>query len=248
MLPKLDVPIFETKLISNNQVIRFRPFLVKEQKLFLMSNETNDTGEMVKTVKQVLKNCVLDEIDVDNLATFDLEYLFLNLRARSVSDVSNLKFTCNNTVKGKAEDGNDEEKKCGNTVEINVNLLEVECIKNPEHVNKIELTDKVGIIMKYPTFSSINIDDLNSEDIEKIVEVIIGCIDYIYDENQVYYAKDTPEKELIEFVENLKQSDLEKVSKFFNTLPKIKKDLDFDCKKCGYKETITLEGMQSFFA
>ena len=246
MLPKLDVPIFETKLISNDQVVRFRPFLVKEQKLFLMTNETNDAKEMIKTVKQVLKNCILDEIDIDNLATFDLEYLFLNLRARSVSEVSNLKFTCNNLVKdAEAEDG---EKKCGTTVEINVNLLEVECQKNPEHTNKVELTNKVGIIMKYPTFNSINLDDLNSENIDKIVDVIISCIDYIYDDNQVYYAKDTPEKELVEFVENLKQSDLEKVSKFFNTLPKIKKDLDFDCKKCGYHETINLEGMQSFFA
>jgi hypothetical protein len=245
MLPKLDVPIFETKLISNDQVVRFRPFLVKEQKLFLMTNETNDAKEMIKTVKQVLKNCILDEIDVDNLATFDLEYLFLNLRARSVSEVSNLKFTCNNTVDNKE---NEEDNKCGNTVEIDVNLLEVECVKNPEHVNKIELTDKIGIIMKYPTFSSINLDDLNSENIEKIVEVIIGCIDYIYDNDQVYYAKDTPKNELTEFVENMKQSDLEKVSKFFNTLPKIKKDLDFNCKKCGYKETISLEGMQSFFA
>jgi len=245
MLPKLDVPIFETKLISNDQVVRFRPFLVKEQKLFLMTNETNDAKEMIKTVKQVLKNCILDEIDVDNLATFDLEYLFLNLRARSVSEVSNLKFTCNNTIEGKE---NEEDNKCGNTVEIDVNLLEVACVKDPEHVNKIELTDKIGIIMKYPTFSSINLDDLNSENIEKIVEVIIGCIDYIYDNDQVYYAKDTPKNELIEFVENMKQSDLEKVSKFFNTLPKIKKDLDFNCKKCGYKETISLEGMQSFFA
>jgi hypothetical protein len=143
MLPKLDVPIFETKLISNDQVVRFRPFLVKEQKLFLMTNETNDAKEMIKTVKQVLKNCILDEIDVDNLATFDLEYLFLNLRARSVSEVSNLKFTCNNAIEGKE---NEEDNKCGNTVEIDVNLLEVECVKNPEHVNKIELTDKIGII------------------------------------------------------------------------------------------------------
>lgn len=242
MLPKLDVPIYETSLVSNGQLIRFRPFLVKEQKLFLMANESEDSKEIVNVIKQVLKNCILDEVDVDSLSTFDIEYLFLQLRARSVGEIANLKFSCNNLVPDK-----EGEKKCGNLVSIDVNLLEVNAEKNPDHTNKIQITENVGIVMKYPTFNSVDILNLNTDNMDQILDVIVGCIDFIYDSDQVYYAKDTSKKELVEFIENMKQSDLEKISSFFNTLPKVKKEVEFNCSKCGYKENIILEGVQSFF-
>jgi T4 bacteriophage base plate protein len=239
MLPKIDIPIYETKLISNGEVIRFRPFLVKEQKLFLMAGESDDSKETIKAIKQVLRNCILDDVDVENMATFDIEYLFLQLRARSVGEIANLRFTCNNNIS--------ETEKCGNNVKIDVNVLEINPEKNKDHSNKIPITDTIGIVLKYPTFNSLDISDLNTDNIEQILEIIVSCIDYIYDENNVYYAKDTPKQELVEFIENLKQADLEKVSTFFNTLPKVKKDVDFQCEKCGYKEVLTLEGIQSFF-
>lgn len=239
MLPKLDVPIYETKLISTGETIRYRPFLVKEQKLFLMANESDDSKETINAIKQVLRNCILDEIDIENMATFDIEYVFLQLRARSVGEVVNLKFTCNNTV--------EEDKKCSNTVNVDVNVLEIEPTLNPEHTSKIQISEKIGVVMKYPTFNSVDILGLDTDNMDEILNVIISCIEYIYDEDQIYYAKDTPKKELVEFVENMKQSDLEKISKFFDTLPKIKKEIDFDCKKCGYSEKIMLEGVQSFF-
>lgn len=239
MLPKLDVPIYETKLISNGQAIRYRPFLVKEQKLFLMANESEDSKDTINAIKQVLRNCILDEIDIDSMATFDIEYVFLQLRARSVGEVVNLKFTCNNTI--------EEEKKCLNAVNIDVNVLDIEPTLNPEHSNKVQISEKIGVVMKYPTFNSVDILGLDTDNMDEILNVIISCIDYIYDEDKIYYAKDTPKKDLVEFVENMKQSDLEKISKFFDTLPKIKKEVDFDCKKCGYHEKIMLEGVQSFF-
>jgi hypothetical protein len=239
MLPKLDVPIYETKLISTGETIRYRPFLVKEQKLFLMANESEDSKETINAIKQVLRNCILDEIDIENMATFDIEYVFLQLRARSVGEVVNLKFTCNNTV--------EEEKKCGNTVNIDVNVLDIQPTISPEHSNKVQISEKIGVVMKYPTFNSVDILGLDTDNMDEILNVIISCIDYIYDEDNIYYAKDTPKKELLEFVENMKQSDLEKISKFFDSLPKIKKEVEFDCKKCGYHEKIMLEGVQSFF-
>jgi DNA-directed RNA polymerase subunit M/transcription elongation factor TFIIS len=239
MLPKIDIPIYETKLISSGEVIRFRPFLVKEQKLFLMAGESDDPKETVKTIKQVLRNCVLDDIDIENMATFDIEYLFLQLRARSVGEIANLRFTCNNNIS--------ETEKCGNAVKIDVNVLEINPEKNKDHSNKIQITDKVGVVLKYPTFNSLDISNLDTDNIEQILEIIVSCIDYVYDADSVYYAKDTPKQELVEFIENLKQADLEKISVFFNTLPKIKKDVDFNCEKCGYHETLTLEGIQSFF-
>ena len=242
MLPKLDVPIYETKLISNGEVVRYRPFLVKEQKLFLMAAESEDPKDTVNAIKQVLRNCVLDDIDVENMATFDIEYLFLQLRARSIGEVVNLRFNCNNNVTEKGE-----EVKCGNLVKIDVNILEVNPTKNESHTNKVQITDKIGVVLKYPTFGTIDSNEIDTQDMQQILNVIVSCIDYIYDEEQVYYAKDTKKEELVEFIENMKQTDLEKLSAFFTSLPKMKKDVHFHCNKCGYEEDITLEGAQSFF-
>jgi hypothetical protein len=242
MLPKLDIPIYETQLISNGQTVRYRPFLVKEQKLFLMAAESDDPKDTINAIKQVLRNCVLDDIDIENMATFDIEYLFLQLRARSIGEVVNLRFNCNNTVTEKGE-----EQKCGNLVKIDVNVLDVNPIKSENHSNKIQITEKIGVVLKYPTFGSIDFAGLDTQDMQQILNVIVSCIDFIYDDEQVYYAKDTKKEELIEFIENMKQTDLEKISSFFTSLPKLKKEIHFHCDKCNYEEEITLEGVQSFF-
>jgi hypothetical protein len=242
MLPKIDVPIYETKLISTGKTVKFRPFLVKEQKLFLISSQSDDINDMINSVKQVITNCVLDDIDVDSLATFDIEHLFIQMRARSVGEIVNLKYNCNNVIKE-----GEEEKACNNQVSVDLNLLEVEPIKNENHTNKIEITDEVGIIMKYPTFDMVNKLNIEGEDFSQIIDVIIECIDYIYDKDNVYYKKDVSKEELLSFIENLQQISLEKIQKFFDTLPKIKKDVHFECKKCGYSEDITVEGLGSFF-
>jgi len=243
MLPKIDVPVYETTLISNGQKIKFRPFLVKEQKLFLMASQSDDTKDMVEAIKQVIRNCVLDEIDVDTLPTFDLENIFIQLRARSVNDIVNLSYNCNNKI----TNDKGEENACGNLVKFDIDLLELKAEKNPNHTNKIEITDKLGIVLKYPTFNMMEKIDMENNNMEHILDVIISCIDYIYDENNLYYAKDSTKEELTEFVENLQQSDLEKIQEFFTTLPKLKKDLHFHCNKCGYEEDITVEGIQNFF-
>jgi len=243
MLPKIDVPIYETTLISNGQKIRFRPFLVKEQKLFLMASQSEDIKDMISSIKQVINNCVLDDIDVNSLSTFDLEYIFLQLRARSVNEVVNLKYNCNNKIKN--EKG--EEKECGNVVDFDLNLLEIQPTKSESHSNKIELNENLGIVMRYPTFNMMDKLNLQSNDMDQILEVIINCIDYVYDKDNIYYAKDSSKEELIEFIESMQQNDLEKIQKFFDTLPKLKKELDFNCNKCGYHEQITVEGIQNFF-
>jgi hypothetical protein len=242
MLPKLDIPIYETQLISNGQTVRYRPFLVKEQKLFLMAAESDDPKDTINAIKQVLRNCVLDDIDIDNMATFDIEYLFLQLRARSIGEVVNLRFNCNNNVIEKGE-----EQKCGNLVKIDVNVLDVNPIKSENHTNKIQITEKIGVVLKYPTFGSIDFAGLDTQDMQQILNVIVSCIDFIYDDEQVYYAKDTKKEEMVEFIENMKQTDLEKISSFFTSLPKLKKEIHFHCDKCNYEEDITLEGVQSFF-
>jgi hypothetical protein len=242
MLPKLDVPIYSVNLISTGKPVRFRPFLVKEQKLFLMVSESNDPNEMINVIRQVLKNCVLDEIDIDSLPTFDLEFLFMNLRARSVEEIVELRYKCNNVLK----DDKGEEKQCNGLVEFKLNILEIEPTKNPEHKNKIQITENLGICFKYPTFEMIQkYEKLNENEV--MIRILIDCIDYIYDKEQVYYAKDTPVKELEEFVDSLQQKDLEKFKQFFDTMPEIKKDVHFKCPKCSYEEDIAIKGLQSFF-
>jgi hypothetical protein len=166
----------------------------------------------------------------------------LKLRARSVSEVSELSYKCNNKVID--DEGN--ERTCGNIVEIPVNLLEVEPESDSSHTNKIELTDKLGIVMRYPNVKMMKEIDGDSE-FDNLMNVIVKCVDYIYDENSVYHQKDVTHDELVEFMESLNKAQFEKVQNFFDTIPKMKKTLKFHCGKCGYDEEIVVEGLQSFF-
>jgi DNA-directed RNA polymerase subunit M/transcription elongation factor TFIIS len=243
MLPKIDVPIYNVKLLSNGKNLRFRPFTVKEEKLFLMANENEDLDNVVDTIKQILNNCVLDEFQVDSLPLFDIEHLFLNIRARSISEIVNLKYKCNNNI---LDEETKEEKKCNNVVEIDLNILEVEPEKQEGHTNKIEITEKMGVVMKYPSFETIKKFDVENE-ADSIIKITVNCIDYVYDSDSIYYAKDSTEEELIEFVESMQAKDLEKIKTFFDTMPKMKRDIDFKCNKCGHEEKIELEGIQNFF-
>ncbi len=242
MLPKLDVPIYEVKLISNGKIIRFRPFLVKEQKLFLMASESEDGKETINVIRQVLKNCVLDEIDIDTLPTFDLEYLFMNMRARSVEEVVDLQYKCNNMIK----DDSGEEVRCSGTVGFKFNLLEIQPTRHEGHINQIKLTENLGVCLKYPTFEMVKkYEDMDENQV--LTHVLVDCIDYIFDKDQIYHAKDSTKQELEDFIDSMQQKDLEKFKDFFDKMPEIKKDVKFKCPKCDYEEDITIKGMQNFF-
>ena len=243
MLPKIDVPVYNVKLISKDKTFQFRPFTVKEEKLFLMANESEDLNSVVDTIKQILNNCILDEFDINSLPLFDIEYLFLNIRARSISEVINLKYKCNNNI---LDEETKEEKKCNNVVEIDLNVLDIKPEKQESHTSKIEITERMGMVMKYPSFETLKNFDIENQS-DSIIKTTIGCIDYIYDQDSIYYAKDNTEEELIEFVESMQAKDLEKIKAFFDTMPKMKRDIDFKCNKCGHEEKVELEGIQNFF-
>lgn len=245
MLPKIDVPIYELVLPSTGKTIRFRPFLVKEEKILLMATEADDAKDVVKAIQQIIGNCVLDEIAIEDLPLYDIEFIFLNLRARSVSEIVELKYNCFNQVADEDKPG--ETKQCGGQVGFKLDLLNIKPITNPEHTNKIEVNEKLGVVMKYPNFELLNSFNLETKDHEKLMDMIVSCIDYIYDADNVYYSKDSTKKELEEFVEGLPSQVFGKVQKFFETMPKLKKELDFKCPKCGYHENITVEGVQNFF-
>lgn len=243
MLPKLDVPIYDLMLPLTEKKVRYRPFLVKEEKLLLMAMESDDDKTVVDTIKQIINNCCLDEIDIDALPILDLEYFFLNLRARSVGEVVELQYKCNNKTK---PENSDFELPCGNLVSFNLNLLEVKPELNPNHTNKIVLNEKLGMVMKYPNFKLFEKIE-NTSEVEGIIKFIFECVDYVYDDQNLYYRKDITDEELQEFIESLTREQFAKVQNFFETLPKIKKTLHFNCGKCGHQEDFDVEGLQNFF-
>lgn len=241
MLPKIDVPIYEITLPLLQKKIKIRPFLVKEEKILLMAMEAEDEKSILLAIKQIVNNCCVDGIDVEKLPILDLEFIFLQLRARSIGEIIDLQYKCNNDV----ADG-EETKKCNSIIKLSFNALEVEPTVDARHNKKIELTSNLGVMMKYPDFGTMaKMEGLNET--EMLTRMITGCIDFIYDKEEIFYAKDVSTDELTDFIDSLTGEQFAKIQEFFDTIPKMKKDLQFKCSKCGYQEELVLEGIQSFF-
>jgi len=238
-LPKLDVPTYEIELPISKKKIKYRPFLVKEQKNLLMALESNESSTIQQNVRDILNNCTLTEnINIDKLPIIDVEYYFINLRSKSVGEIVETRYRCNNEV---------EEKVCGNIMEASVNLQNIQPYREEEVSPEIQLTDKVMIKMKYPEFGIIK-DSLNMEDITEVTfNLISESIEHIFDGDQFYYAHEAEPGEMLEFVEGLNQAQFEKVEHFFNNLPKLKETVEMTCSKCGFYHKIDVEGLENFF-
>jgi hypothetical protein len=236
-LPKIDAPVYELDLPLSKKHIRFRPFLVKEQRNLMMALESDDKGNIEKNVRQVLHNCTLTEgIEIDDLPILDVEYYFLQLRARSVGEVVENKYKCENLV---------DEKPCGNLMESNLNLLDIKVNMPENQSDVIQLNNKLSIKLKYPEFSILSADIPSATDLA--FSMIVNSIEYIFDGEQYYYAKESNPEELTEFVESLNQQQFSKIEDFFSNLPTLNKTIQMDCKKCGFHHTIEVEGLESFF-
>jgi hypothetical protein len=229
-LPKIDQPLFDLIIPSNGKKVTFRPFLVKEEKILLIAQSGGD-GEMIRAIKQIINNCVIEDINVDDLATFDLEYMFLKLRAKSV----------NNLIKLSYRDNEDEELY---DFEVDLDKIEVEM---PKDINpKIKINETVGMTMKYP---SAGISDKISEfenEVELLTFFITNCIDTIYDEETVYVASDYSAKELNEFLDSLDVSTFDKIREFFEKIPKMRHVINYT-NKLGNERTIELSSIRDFF-
>ena len=238
MLPKLDVPTYELDLPLSKKKIKYRPFLVKEQKNLLMAMESKDSLDIHNAIKDVLSNCTLTEsIDFDKLPIIDVEYYFINLRAKSVGEIVETKYRCNNMV---------NDKTCGGTMEAQVNLLDIK--PEGKEVNpEIQLDSKITVKFKYPEFGIVK-DSLNYEyESEITFNLVASSIEYIYDGEQFFYASESTPEELIEFVESMNQAQFTKVEEFFSSMPQMKKTIDITCGKCGYEHHLEMEGLESFF-
>lgn len=243
-LPKIEVPSYSLDLPVSKKTIKFRPFLVKEQKILLMAMESEDANTVQNAVIDILNACILTpDFPLYDIPVIDVEYLFLNLRAKSVSEVVENKYRCNNEV----DDGEGGKKTCGNTIEAKLNLTEVKPVFEEEVNPEIQLNDKITVKMKYPNFSAIQ-DSASIKDVTKLtMNLIASCIEYIYDGEQFYYSKETTQEELIEFIEMLSQEQFERMEQFFNSMPKLKTNVKLKCKKCGFDHDFEVEGLQNFF-
>ena len=234
-LPKLNTPTYELEVPSTDEKIKYRPFLVKEEKILMIAMESKDNGQIVNAVKDIVSECTFNKLDIANLPMFDVEYIFLNIRAKSVGEVSKLKLLCPDDKKTYAD--------------VEVDLSEVKVQVDGDHTNKIELTDSMGMIMTYPTIDSFQDGGIQTINASNMLEVIGGCILQIYEEEgkKVYDPKDQTKKELTDFIEQLTTDQFKHIQKFFDTMPKLKHEITVKNPKTKKENKITLTGLNDFF-
>jgi hypothetical protein len=229
-LPKLASAKYELTLPSNGGKVEFRPFLVKEEKLLLMAQSAGTEKDQIRAIKDIIHNCTFDSIDANALPFFDLEYVFLQIRAKSIGEKAKIQVTC-------PDDGETK-------VEVEINLAEIKCVNNVEHNDKIELGDGIGIMMKYP---QLDVMTKAGDDADSAFNVIKGCVASIYDNENVTDRKDMDEKELDTFIESMTHQQFEQMNNFFVTMPRVKKEITVKNPNTGVESKIVLEGMASFF-
>jgi hypothetical protein len=237
-LPKISTPTYELKLPSTEQKIKYRPFLVKEEKLLVLALESEDTKQITNAIKTVIKSCIeTKNIKVESLPTFDIEYLFLNIRGKSVGEEIDVNIIC----------PDDEET----VVPIKINVDDIQVQKNPEHINKIKLDDSIMMEMKYPSleqFIKSNFDLSADSTIDQSFELIGSCIDKIYTEDEVWVAADVTKKELMEFLDQMNTNQFKQIENFFETMPKLSHKIKVKNPKTEVESEVVLEGLSSFFA
>jgi len=234
-LPKLNTPTYELEVPSTDEKLKYRPFLVKEEKILLMALESGKNEEMIQAVKDIVSECTFNKLDLGSLPMFDIEYIFLNIRAKSVGEVSKLKVLAPDDRK--------------TYIDTEVNLTEVQVQVGDNHTNKIELTDDMGMIMTYPTIDSFQEIGIKNVNASNMIDVISSCILQIYEKKgeKVYQAKDQTKKELTEFVEQLNTKQFKKLQQFFDTMPKLKHTIKVKNPKTKKASDVTLTGLNDFF-
>ena len=238
-LPKLNVPVYEAILPSTEKVIKYRPFLVKEEKILLTAMEAGDETAMIPAVKQIINNCVEGNLDVDKLPTFDIEYLFLRLRAKSVGETVTLGLRPWGCPKNNGE-------LCENSTQVDIDLEEVKVLKNDKHSNKIMLDDKIGIKLSYPDMSKLGkLDKIDTP--ESGMEIVKDCIDMVFTEEETFDKSSFTDKEIDEFIDSLNTQQFTLIKDFFDTMPMLKHTVKYKCETCGEDKETTVQGLNSFF-
>ncbi len=227
-LPKISYPTFDVHLTSLNKKVKFRPFLVKEEKLLLMAKEAEDLSSLLDTEK----------VDIENLPLFDLEMIFIHLRLRSVGETLELTYKCENVV---------EEERCGNSMAFEVDLNKVEVIVPIDHTNKIMISEEIGMMLKYPSISISSSIASRVDTLENILDLIYEHLDYVFDDSSKYEAGSVTKEEFYDFLGSLSLDQLEGFKAFFSTLPYVQTSKEVTCSKCSFNHTIVVKGIDDFF-
>jgi len=232
-LPLVNAPRYSTKLPSTGQDVNYRPYTVKEEKVLMIALESKDQKQILGAVKDVISGCVQD-IDVQELTTFDLEWMFLQLRSKAVGEKIDLKMKCQ-------QDG------CDGQTDITVDVEDIGIEGDPQQ-KTIPITDTVGVTVRYPTIKLVeNYDQEKLKSVEGAFDMIIGCIDSIYDADNVYDCKNENPEDVKGFVDNLTSDQFKQIGEFFESVPQVKHNLTWKCSKCGEQNEMVLEGLESFF-
>ena len=234
-LPKLTTPTYELEVPSTDEKIKYRPFLVREEKILLMSMESGKNADIINAVKEIVSECTFNKIDLSTLPMFDVEYIFLQIRSKSVGEISKLRLLSPDDGKTYAD--------------VEINLTEVKVQVEEGHTNKIELDDGMGIIMTYPTIDTFANNNIQTVTAANMLDVVSTCILQIYEKDgeKVYEAKDQTKKEISEFIESLQTKHFQKLQSFFNTMPKLKHTIKIKNPKTKKESEMTLNGLNDFF-
>ena len=239
-LPKINTPTFELVLPSTAKKIKYRPFLVREEKILIMAMESEDTSEITSAIVQILNECIITKgIKIEKLSTFDIEYLFLNVRAKSVGETVEVNVIC-------PDDG-------ATSVPMEIAIDSIKVKKNKEHKNIIKLDDNLSMKLKYPSLSefienNFDVSDTSRSEVSQSLDMISSCIDMIYNEEESWSGSDSTKKELIEFVDQLNTKQFKQIENFFTTMPKLSHTVKVKNPKTGVESEVVLEGLASFFS
>lgn len=234
-LPKIETPTYTLKVPSTEESIEYRPYLVSEEKILMLAMESKSTSEIFRSIKKIISKCTFEKMNVDQLTTFDVEYIFLNLRARSVGEIVNLNLKC---------------EECGAKNEVEINLNEVQVIwPEGSKDNKFLLNEKIGVEMRWPRLQdTISVNPKNeSDEMNEGLRIIAKCIKTIYDEDNVYSTDDYSDKEILSFIESLNHSQIEKIQNFLSNIPVVEAKVEFDCLNCRHHNEIVVRGLNNFF-
>ena len=232
MLPKLDTPTYRLTLPSTKEEIQYRPFLVKEQKLLMMAQESENDNEIVDMVSQIVNACTFEKIDVDTSPMFDIEYIFLQIRGKSVGEKIDLMLTCP-----------DDEK---TSVPVQVNINDISVLMSEEHNNEIDITNNIKMVFRYPLLKDVKGIPADTKDVDLIFHLLYGCTESIQHGEEIYNRVDISDKELAEFIDSLTGEQFERITDFFQTMPKLRHVIPVKNPKTEVESEVVVEGLASF--